>query len=224
MFYRTTCWLTLPVLILTLTGAAGIAESKTQATTSKSQKKKAARIEGFRSAKFGMKEKDVLRAIQKDFKVSKSEVNRTTSALEQTTILSIKAPKLLTVGGPAKIGYIFGYKSKKLVQVNIAWGRGATKNVDGKSVVDAANFLRTHLIKKEYKKEGFIANGRMNDEITVVFRGKDKKNRMALLILNAPKGSKGEDAEATLKKVSLKLSYMVDPENPDILTIGEDDF
>jgi len=224
MFYRTIGWLTLPVLLLTFTGAAGIAESKAQAIASKSQKKKAAKIEGFRSAKFGMKEKDVLRAIQKDFKISKSEIKRTISSLEQTTILSITAPKILKIGGPAKIAYILGYKSKKLVQVNIAWGRGATKNVDGKGVVDVANFLRTHLIKKQYKKEGFIANARMTDETTVVFRGKDKKNRMALLVLNAPKKSKDEDAEATLKKVSLKLSYLADPANPDILTIGEDDF
>jgi len=110
------------------------------------------------------------------------------------------------------------------MQVNIVWGRGAAKKVDPQSVVDAANFLRIHLIKKQYKKEGFVANGRMNDVTTIVFRGKDKKNRMALLILTSPKANKGEDAKKAAQNISLKLSYMLDPENPDILTIKDNDF
>tara|TARA_Y100001936_G_C16006989_1_gene631344 strand:+ start:67 stop:741 length:675 start_codon:yes stop_codon:yes gene_type:complete len=224
MFYRITGYLTLFLLLLAIPGTVNITESKAQTKDSKPVNKRPAKIDGFRSAKFGMKDKDVLRAIQKDFKIQKSEVTRGVSSIEQTATLSIEVPKLLPVGGPAKIGYIFGYKSKKLVQVNIAWGKGATKNVDGKSVVDAANFLRTHLIKKQYKKEGFVANARMNDQTTVVFRGKDKKNRMALLVLNVPKANKDENAKTTLKNVSLKLSYLQDAENPDILTIGEDDF
>jgi hypothetical protein len=80
------------------------------------------------------------------------------------------------------------------------------------------------LIKKGYKKDGFIANGRMNDVTTIVFRGKDKKNRMALLVLTSPQPEKGEDSKKAAEKISLKLSYMLDAENPDILTIKDDDF
>ena len=71
--------------------------------------------------------------------------------------------------------------------------------------------------QKQYLKEGFVANGRINDSTTIVFRGRDKKNRMILLVLTAPK-----DKNSFL----LRLSYMLDFENPDILTITikDDDF
>ena len=224
MLLRATGWLALSVFLLTLSGTADIAESQTAKKKSTQPTKKQAKIEGFRSAKFGMKEKDIYRAITKDFKISKSKVKRSTSALEKTTSLEITVPKLLGVGGAAKIGYIMGYKSQRLMQVNVVWGRGAAKKVDPQTVVDAANFLRTHLIKKQYMKEGFVANGRMDDVTTIVFRGKDKKNRMALLILTSPKANKGEDVKKAAQNISLKLSYMLDPENPDILTIKDDDF
>ena len=112
------------------------------------------------------------------------------------------------------------------MQINIFWGRGVTKKVDGKGVVNVANLLRTHLNKKEYKKEGFITNGSMNEATTIVFRGKDQKNRMALLVLNAPKTGKGKEATASADNISLKLSYMLNPANPDVLTItiNENDF
>jgi hypothetical protein len=226
MFYRTIGFMTLSILFLTLSGNLNTAESKTQTKTTAAQKKKPAKNEGFRSAKFGMKEKDVLRAIKKDFKISKDKVKQVSSSSEKTKSLFLDVPDLLEVGGNARIGYIFGYKSKKLMQINIIWGRGISKEVDGPGIVRVANLLRTHLMKKEYKKEGFVANQPLNDATTIVFRGKDQKNRMALLVLSAPKTGKGKEAKASPENISLKLSYMLNPEKPDVrtITIKDDDF
>ena len=47
---------------------------------------------------------------------------------------------------------------------------------------------------------------------------------MALLILNAPKADKDKGGKTALEKISMKLSYMLNSKNPDVLTIGEDDF
>lgn len=227
MLFRKISWLSLSVFLLSLSGALDIAESKTSQKNSTQPAKKQANIEGFRSAKFGMKEKDIYRAITKDFKISKSKVKREEHPTEKTMSLYITIPKLLEVGGTAKVIYILGFKSKKLMQVNILWGKGAEKSgkkVKAQSVINAANFLRNHLIKKQYQKEGFIANARMNDVTTIVFRGKDKKNRMALLVLNTPQAKKDEDVKKARENVSLKLSYMLDHTKPDVLTIGDDDF
>ena len=221
MFYRTIGCLTLFILFLTLPGILNTAESKTQTA----QKKKPARIEGFRSAKFGMKENDVLKAIKKDFKIAKDKViNIDGPRLEKTKVLKIHVPELVAGGGAADIGYIFGYKSKRLTQVNIGWGRGVTKKVDGKGVVNVANLLRTHLNKKEYKKEGFIEAKRMNNATTIVLSGRDKKNRMVLLVLNAPRPGKGKEAKNALDNITLALSYLLNPDKPDVYTIRDDDF
>ena len=76
MFYRTIGCLTLSVLFLNLSGTLNTAESKTQPITSTEAKKKPARIEGFQSAKFGMRANHIFRAIKKDFEISKTEVKR----------------------------------------------------------------------------------------------------------------------------------------------------
>ena len=86
---------------------------------------------GFRSAKFGMNEKSVYRGIAKDFNIAKSKVKKDINPIEQNTFLTIVVPDLFRIGGTAKVIYIFGHKSKKLVHVNVLWGKGATENVDG---------------------------------------------------------------------------------------------
>ncbi|MCH2676812.1 MAG: hypothetical protein MKZ73_00845, partial [Alphaproteobacteria bacterium] len=79
-------------------------------------------IDGFRSAKFGYKEGDVLRAIKKDFKINKNGVSRVINQQEKTVTLGIDVKDLLAESGPSKVFYILGYKSKKLIHVNVLWG------------------------------------------------------------------------------------------------------
>ena len=177
------------------------------------------KITGFRSAKFGMNEKSVYRAIAKDFDLPKRKVKKVIHSSEKTTTLEITVPDLFRTGGTAKVAYVLGYKSKKLIMVHIYWGRGAAEKVDGENVVRLANTLRTHFLKKRYIKDKLVVNGKVSDTQTVVFRGKDQKNRMVTLVLNAP-GKQGEETlEDAVKKISLVLSYIVDPDNPDVLSV-----
>ena len=191
-------------------------DTKNPAVNASTPQKKWAVIDGFRSAKFGMDEKKVKRAIAKDFKISKRKIDRQVHPIEKTLTLNVNIPDLFATGGTARISYILGHKSKKLMQVNVHWGTGASKNFKGQSIVDTANLLRDHLNKKKYKDEGFVLNGQISPTQLMVFRGIDKKARMNALILTTPKASK--DAS---KKVSLLLSYILKPNNPDILMIEE---
>ena len=67
MLFRSTGWLFLSIFFLTFLTTTPTSIAKTQ-TPTKSEKKWA-EVDGFRSAKFGMREKDVYRAINKDFKI-----------------------------------------------------------------------------------------------------------------------------------------------------------
>jgi hypothetical protein len=183
--------------------------------------KKWAVIDGFRSAKFGMDEKKVTRAIAKDFKISRSKIDRQTHPIEKTLTLNVTVPDLLATGGAARISYILGHKSKKLMQVNVSWGVGASKNFKGQSIVDTANIMRDHLNKKKYQDDAFVLNGQINPTQLLVFRGSDKKGRMNTLILTTPKIKEGENTKVIEEKISLILSYIADPGNPDVLSIGE---
>ena len=70
------------------------------------------KITGFRSAKFGVDEKNVYRAIAKDFKIAKRKVKKTTHPTDQTTSLQIQVPDLFSVGGTALVGYVLGLNLK----------------------------------------------------------------------------------------------------------------
>ena len=78
-------------------------------------------VTGFRSAHFGMDEAQVKAAIQSDFSVKAEDIKVTPNAMERTTALVISLPSLEPGPGPASVVYILGYKSKKLVQVNLVW-------------------------------------------------------------------------------------------------------
>ena len=107
------------------------------------------------------------------------------------------------------------------MQVNVRWGAGASKNFKGQSIVDTANILRDHLNKKKYIDEGFALNGQISPTQLMVFRGSDKKARMNTLLLTTPMGKKGENPKIKEEKISLTLSYIADPGNPDVLSIEE---
>ena len=239
IFFRSSNWFFLLILIyfLLVSGLPVEAQAPTKENSTSStetgktlfeslKKNRWADIKGFRSANFGADEKSVYRAIATDFKLAKSKVKKRTNPKEHTTGLEIIVPDLFSTGGTAKIGYILGYKSKKLMHINVLWGRGAAEKVDGKDVLTTANLLRTHFLKKRYKEEGLIANGKLSDTSTVVFRGKDKKNRMILLMLGTQLKKEGMTDEQVINSTSLVLSYLLNPDEPDVrkIVIQEDEF
>ena len=158
----------------------------------------------------------------KDFKISKRKVKLNVHPTEKTTNLSISVPKLL--GGTATVVYILGQKSKELVQINVMWGLGVDKNVEGENVVNTANMLRDHFLKKRYKKETMAVNAKLTDSKMVVFRGEDEKNRMVLMVLTKQKKEKKESTKEAAKKISLRLSYMLNFDKPDVFSIKEGEF
>jgi hypothetical protein len=217
----------LPLEVKAATNKDPIAKENSKVTLFKSLESNPwSNINGFRSAKFGMDVKSVYRAIAKDFKLAKSKVAKSDNALEKTTSLKITVPELFSTGGTAQIGYIFGYKSKNLMTVNVLWGKGAAEDPNGASVVQTANLLRTHFLKKRYIEDKLTANAQMSDNQTLVFRGMDKKKRMVLVLLTSGDVPKGGNTVESLNNISLLLSYVKDTENPDIreVSIKDDEF
>ena len=206
-------------LILTGVFFTGIVLAKPDAGTGASQKW--AVVNGFRSAKFGMKERDVIKAIKKDFGIGKNQVSRKVHPNEKTVTLGIKVKKLLPESGTAKVFYILGYKSKSLIHINVIWGKPVTKNPNAESVVATANQLRNHFAQKKYQKEGFALNAQLSEGIILVFQGKDRKGRAARLLLSNPKAEKDKKTD---KNIALTLSYIEKPQDPDVFRIKDGDF
>jgi len=177
-------------------------------------------VEGFRTARFGMTVNEVMGAIHRDFNIEESQVEREEHLTEKTESLWVLVDDLMPESGPAKVYYIFGFKSRKLIQVNITWGRSVTGGVDPGRVVATANQLRDHFIRKGFEKEGLVANAALGEGVILVFRGKDSKGRMVVLLLSNIPSKEESDNE----NIHLRLSYISNPENPDVFRINEDDF
>ena len=206
------------------TSGAGLFSSKSgELATDKTIKntKPWANIDGFRSAKFGMRIDEVKQAILRDFGISDSKIDAISHPTEQTQSLGISIDKLLPQSGKSRAVYVFGYKSKRLMQVNILMGHPVDTNITPQQVVNSGNLLGNHFFKKRYQEDGLVAHARLNDGSVLIFRGKDQKGRMALLRLSNPQPKEGNKEDL---KITLTLSYIEKPEQPDAFQLKEDDF
>lgn len=180
-----------------------------------------ASIDGFRSAKFGMKMNEVKKAIQQDFFIQDGTIDTVTHPTEQTQSLGITIENLLPISGKSRVVYVFGFQSKKLIQVNILVGHPVDSDITPQQVVDSGNLLGSHFLKKRYQEDGLMAHARLNDGSVLIFRGKDQNGRMVLLRLSNPQSTKNKDEKM---KISLTLSYIEKPLQPDAFQLKEHDF
>jgi hypothetical protein len=202
----------------------GAAQAPTAAAPppAEAQPKPAARIEGFREAHFGMTEAELRRAIRKDFPQAVGRLRVAIHPTEKTTILSLTASNLLPDTGAARISYILGYKSKRLVQVNILWESDGKSAARDEAVVATANQLRDYFAAQNFRSDSIVRNQKLADGAILVFRASDAEGSMVALVLS------GAAAAARHGKAPppliLELSYIKDSAHPDIYQIPKGQF
>jgi hypothetical protein len=230
-------WAALLVLALGLfqpAAAAGTTDtSPTTTTTTAPAAPPAAPIEpidGFRSAKFGMNEVQVLAAIEKDFGVKAGEVSREDNPLEKTVALVAKVSDLIPDSGPARAVYILGYKSKALIQVNVVWGKPVSDKPDLKQLATTANILQRYFADRSYVPSSVFTNRVLQDKTVLIFTGADTAGHQVTLTLggvptaaaDATQGQTGTDQGAAggSENAFLRLSYVASPGNPDVFKVA----
>jgi hypothetical protein len=184
------------------------------------------KVEGFRSARWGMDAAQVKAAIHKDFGIPAEKVKTEENAAERTTVLSVTVNDLLEGAGPARVSYIFGFKTKKLIQLNILWGTPVDPQAQPEKIVAAGNQLRQLFLDSGYEPETVVTNSRMADGTILVFQGQDADKHTTVLRLasgSAPVPAKGSK-EARAVTVALSLSYILDSRSPDIFRLKKGQF
>jgi len=184
-----------------------------------------AQVEGFRSARWGMTDAQVKEAIRKDFNIPPEKVGSEETLSEKTTVLSVNVPDLMAGAGIARVSYILGYATKKLIQVNIVWGTPVDPQVKQDRIVAAANQLRQLFLEAGYPPDKVTTNTRLPDGTILVFQGQDDQKHTTLLRLaQTPSTAKKEKAEKDDASIALSLSYMRDSRNPDIYRLKKGQF
>jgi hypothetical protein len=212
------------------TNAAPPAETSAQPPASSGE---TARVEGFRSAKWGMGETEVKAAIAADFNIPIDKLKVDQNVNERTSLITVQVPDLIEGAGIARISYILGYTTKKLIQVNIVWGTPVDAQVKPEGVAAAANQLRDLFASAGYDPATIVSNARASDGEVIVFEGQDADKHTTLLRFLSvqqptekeqkdPKDAKKDKLPAPV--TALFLSYILDSKNPDIFRLKKGQF
>ena len=179
------------------------------------------KLNGFRSANFGMTAEQVRQAVRKDFSLGPDKIETADNAVERTQILAVTVNDLLPNSGPAQIAYVIGFRTKQLVQVTVTWGGTVNPQLAPASAVELARMLQGYLAGVGYKPDTVAANLGQADGSIVVFRGDDAQGRRTIVVLGgvaAPEGQKPAGPPV------LQISYIRDPQTPDVFQIRKGDF
>ena len=178
-------------------------------------------VDGFRGAIWGMTEAEVKSAITSEFKIPAGKLKSEVNPNEKTTVLTITVPDLIDGAGTARISYILGYITKRLIEVNILWGTPVDPRAKPEMIVAAANQLRDLFLNSGYDPGTIAANARASDGSIVVFTGQDSDKHTTVLRLLR---SAGNEKEKQPPATALFLSYVMDSLHPDVFKLKTGQF
>ena len=182
-------------------------------------------VSGFRSAHFGMTEAQVRGAIEKDFGLKGEAVKEETNLAQQTHALTVMVPDLLEGGGRALVAYVFGYKTKTLIQVGVTWSKQTDPAMTPEKLISNGSILQAHFITAGYEAQSVATNLAVPNG-DLLFYGADASGHTTrLLLVGKPKEEDNNRRVLTPDVIeALSLSYAVNAKNPDIFKLPDGKF
>lgn len=182
-------------------------------------------VTGFRDARFGMTEADVRAVVKKSFAVKDADIKTGANPTEGTTLLIARVDSLDPGPGPATVTYIFGNKSKKLIQVNVVWGEDAPSNSsDANAIIGAGTRLERYFQGFSWRKDTTRTGVPVGENTVVLFAGEDEKKGAVRLVVDGIKYQMNREGHETTSPdpkgaPKLVINYIGDRENPDVAKI-----
>jgi hypothetical protein len=182
-------------------------------------------VTGFRDARFGMTEPEVRAVVKKSFAVKDADIKAAPNPAEGTTLLTVRVNSLDPGPGPATITYIFGNKSKKLIQVNLGWGEDAqNKPADADAIIAAGARLERYFQSFSWRKDSTRVNVPAGDNTVVLFAGEDEKKGAVRVLVDGIKYQMNREGKETSSPdpkgpPKLVINYIADRENPDVAKV-----
>ena len=173
------------------------------------------RIKGFRSAVFGMDQAQVLAAIGKDFHIPAEQVQSSVTALDRTTVLTATVPALEPGPGQAKVSYVLGTGSRRLVRVAVIWETATA--ADRAALIDDGQILVNYFKAQAWEKDATEGRAPLEAGGLSLFSGEDPDGAAVEV---AVQGADGPSAPPT----ALTVTYIQDVDHPDIYRLPEGAF
>jgi hypothetical protein len=185
-------------------------------------------VAGFRDARFGMTEAEVKGVMTKAFSVKPADMASAVNPVEGTTVMTMKVASLDPAPGVARVAFIFGHKSKKLIQVNVVWGEEPPAP-DAAAMMTAGTRLERYFAGFAWKKDAVRAGVPVGENTVVLFAGEDEKKGAVRLIADGVKYQMQREGNQTTSPdpkgpPKLILNYIADREDPDVAKIERGKF
>lgn len=218
-----------PAIIAFSTVLAGSALAQSNKTDTASPKPAAAAeagrmITGFRSVTFGMTEDQVKAQISKDFKLPASAIHSDENTIQRTEVLSVSVPDLISKGGTAEIGYVFGYQTHKLITINILWSKDTDPKITADQIYQNGQYLQQYFAGDGFLPQRSLGNAAWPGGV-LLFRTSDTDNNVIMLVMSGSvvKVSKNADKGYFVPQ-ALSLVYAADPEHADVYRLTKGSF
>lgn len=209
--------------ILLATGAHAAAPSDA-ATPGPVAEQPPVAIEGFRSAHFGMTETEIRKAIETDFRLSGAAVQAGDNKIQHTRLLGITVPTLVPDSGKATINYVFGYKSQRLIEVNVTWSTAIDPANKPGVLAQTGATLQGYFQGEAFAAGQTAVNAMMPNGSVLLFRGTDPAGHTVVLVLGGTVRQDAKDHTAQMTPTTLTLAYAVDPVHPDVFRLQKGTF
>jgi hypothetical protein len=203
-----------------------------QPTPSKPSAKTAAdgRIEGYRSARWGMTEAEVRAVIRKDFGLAESAIQIAENPAERTKALVIQIPELAPAPTPAMVSYIFGATSRRLMHVNVVWADAAPTAERRREFAAAglqlSEYFRTLPVQPRLAGPG----GALSDRAVLMFVATDAQGAALEVAAEGiefqvlARDGKSTNSSAPSGPVALRVSYIANALTPDVSVLKPGSF
>jgi len=176
-------------------------------------------IDGFRSAKFGMSEIDVLKAIKTDFAISNDAVTQTTNTVSGTHLYKITVKNLLPKSGQAVLTYSFGYKTDKLDEIDINWDAKDTGNSPAILLQNGA-VLQNYFLSESFPPGSVTGSALLTNGNLLLFRGTDSAGHAVALFISGPSTHDAATNKTNITPADLTVAYAADPLHPDVFKLS----
>jgi hypothetical protein len=181
-------------------------------------------VTGFRDARFGMTEQEVRARARDSFDAKDDEMTVTVNPTDGTTKLIVHVAMLEPGLGEGRVEYFFGYKSQRLIQINVVWGLDTNPPHNNSAMIAGAARLQRYFLGFTWASRSVRAGVPIDDSTVLVFNGDDKRSGTVSVVLEGVRYDVGPNGVVRfyperLSPPKLVVSYVADRNASDVRSV-----
>lgn len=184
------------------------------------------RVDGFRSAQFGMNEQQVFDAIQRDFGVTEDQIEFLHNERESTYVMHVILPSLEPGPGTAHVYYILGATSLTLMHINVLWMTSDSPSDAERDHIGVAGMQLARYFLERRWPPGSIQTGAVREGGEIVpFAGVDASGAgVEVMVRGVPVTDASGQTQYPQGQAMLRVAYSQRYGRPDTIRVPAGEF